>query len=409
MNLEGAGILLSILLLAFMIRRGCRLFGALLAAAALIPVFSWMPPAVTLQTFIRAVSEPVTIFLALMVAGITILGYLLDKTGMMEGLVDSLHALISDTRLLLVLLPAVVSFLTIPGGAIISAPMVKEAARGSNLSGEKLTIANLIFRHQFVLVSPLYPAIIFMSGVTGVSIFSYILFNIPVFLVGMVISLLYLFWGMLFPPVKKGDKALGPRLLKLLRNMMPFIVVVLLFIFVDIYLPLAILAGIATIIILNFNPGEAFFPALRRWLTMIWKGLSWQMVITIFAIMIYKSFIEQTTAINDGVTALMANGFPLALILVVLPYVTGLMIGNNAASLGVALPVLLPLLGASPAMGPLGLIFVSSYVGYLGSPIHLCTFLTNEFFGSNLGGVIIKFNLLGLAFIVTALGMYFIL
>jgi uncharacterized protein len=120
--------------------------------------------------------------------------------------------------------------------------------------------------------------------------------------------------------------------------------------------------------------------------------------------MLYKDFIENTSSLHTGVSLILARGFPITIMLIIIPFITGFMIGNNAASLGVALPILLPVLGqGNYNLGQLGIIFVSSFSGYVGSPIHLCTYLTCEYFKAPLSKVLLKVNLFGLFFIALAL------
>jgi uncharacterized protein len=130
------------------------------------------------------------------------------------------------------------------------------------------------------------------------------------------------------------------------------------------------------------------------------------MVVTTFTILLFKNFIENTTAINTAVDAVLNRGVPLVILLLLIPYGIGLVIGNNVASLGVALPILLPVLdGGSSQMAQLGLIYVSSYVGYLASPIHLCTYLTSEYFKAPLLQVVFKLNLAGILTLLVAYGV----
>jgi uncharacterized protein len=92
------------------------------------------------------------------------------------------------------------------------------------------------------------------------------------------------------------------------------------------------------------------------------------------------------------------------LLIVALPFITGFITGNTTASLGIALPVLMPFL--SPEMLSVryfGLIYVSAYAGYLGSPVHLCTYLTNEYFKTPMYALIKQVNVYGLILLVVGL------
>lgn len=404
MYLEALGILLSVIAIALMIRKGFKLLWALLVGVAFIPIFSQMHPMEIINIIKNTVVNPVTILLVLMVTAISIMGYVLDKTGIMHDMVESLYHLINDTRILLVLLPAMVSFLSIPGGAIISAPMVDEASKKMQISKTKQCMANLLFRHLFVLISPFYPAIIVISGVTGVNMFRFILFNIPVFIVGVALSSYYLFKGISVPESITETESVATRLFRLVLNFLPFIIILIFYLALGLYLPISLFLGVIAALFLNIPQKEKLHKVLLQRSQYLWKGISWSMIATIFTIMLYKEFIENTDSLNIGVTIILSRGFPLVILLIAIPYITGLMTGNNAASLGVALPILMPVLNpAVSSISQLGLIFVSSFVGYLGSPIHFCTYLTNEYFKTPLGKVVFRLNVMGMIFILTAL------
>ncbi|MBS4023163.1 MAG: DUF401 family protein [Dethiobacter sp.] len=404
--LEAVGILLSLVVIAVIIRKGYKLLWAMLAGAAIVPVFALMRPAEAVEIALNSVISPVTILLALMVASITMLGFVLEKTGLMHEMVESMTQLVRSPRLLLMMLPAVISILAFPGGAILSAPMLDEAAQNMEFSKTHLSMTNILFRHLFVLVSPFYPAIIFISGVTGIGMTKFILFNLPIFAVGTLIANHYLFRNTshMVAASKEESLSLSPRLVNLFRSFLPFIVILVFYLGFRVYLPLSIFLAAVTALFLNVPKGEALMNAVRSRLKYLWHGISWPVVLTIVSIMLYKDFIENTSSLHTGVSLILARGFPITIMLIIIPFITGFMIGNNAASLGVALPILLPVLGqGNYNLGQLGIIFVSSFSGYVGSPIHLCTYLTCEYFKAPLSKVLLKVNLFGLFFIALAL------
>jgi uncharacterized protein len=403
---EAAGILIAIVVIALMVRRGIQLMWSLLTGAAVISLFSRLTLSEIFSITMGTLTSPVTAFLILMVMGISILGYALEKTGTMHQIVSSMYQLITDPRLLTTLLPAMVSLLSIPGGAIMSAPMVRAAAKDLKLSSVQLALANVLFRHTFLLILPFSPTVIFIAGVTGVHIFQFIAFALPVFLIMLPVSFFLVFRN---SPKSRSiplTNSYWPRISNLLKSLSPFIIVFFFYLGFNLYLPLSILIGILYTMVLYMPPDVDRKAILRERAKYLYAGINKPMAITTFTILLFKNFIENTTAINTAVDAVLAGGVPLVILLLLIPYGIGLVIGNNVASLGVALPILLPVLdGGSSQMAQLGLIYVSSYVGYLASPIHLCTYLTSEYFKAPLLQVVFKLNLAGILTLLVAYGV----
>ncbi|NLI91931.1 MAG: DUF401 family protein [Peptococcaceae bacterium] len=57
-------------------------------------------------------------------------------------------------------MPAFLGFLPSLGGAIFSAPLVRESGQRYGLSAEKLTVINYWFRHIWEFSNPIVPAVL---------------------------------------------------------------------------------------------------------------------------------------------------------------------------------------------------------------------------------------------------------
>jgi uncharacterized protein len=232
---EAAGILIAIVVIALMVRRGIQLMWSLLAGAAVISLFSRLTLSEIFSITMGTLTSPVTAFLILMVMGISILGYVLEKTGTMHQIVSSMYQLITDARLLTTLLPAMVSLLSIPGGAIMSAPMVRAAAKDLKLSNVQLALANVLFRHTFLLILPFSPTVIFIAGVTGVHIFQFIAFAFLYF--SSCCPSLFSWYSEIVPKAVPflRTNSYWPRISNLLKSLSPFIIVFFFYLGFDLY------------------------------------------------------------------------------------------------------------------------------------------------------------------------------
>ena len=120
--------------------------------------------------------------LALVVSLIPILAYFMKEVGMIDNLIESVRRIISG-RAVLMILPALMGLLPMPGGALISAPLIDNEARRLKLTEEKKSFVNVWFRHWVFFIYPLSSSLILMARLTGISIYSLIMIQVfPTFL-----------------------------------------------------------------------------------------------------------------------------------------------------------------------------------------------------------------------------------
>jgi integral membrane protein (TIGR00529 family) len=124
----------------------------------------------------------------------------------------------------------------------------------------------------------------------------------------------------------------------------------------------------------------------------IWESLresvSIKALYLVLGIMVFKEILEVSLALNGLSSFFAQSGFPLLLVLTLLPFLAGLMTGLTIAFVGITFPILLPLMGGgSPSLGMLALAFGSGFAGVMLSPVHLCLVLTREYFEADLAKV----------------------
>ena len=114
------------LLVLIAIRKKLSLGNAfLLGALALGVLFGESPPVIA-QSVAKSLFDLKTVSLALIVSLILVLSNSMEKAGQMQRLLASFQGLVSNPRLNLTIFPALIGLLPMPGGAVFSAPMVKE-------------------------------------------------------------------------------------------------------------------------------------------------------------------------------------------------------------------------------------------------------------------------------------------
>ncbi len=398
--IEGTGVALSIFLIIFLIRKGWKMYSVLALACVILIISNGNSIAGNAEILYESLTSPTAFFLVSMVVAITLLGSLHQNIGAMEKLVSNLRFIIRDPRALLMIFPAMISlFSTVPGGAIISAPMVQETGRELKMSKIELAVSNMVYRHLVVLITPFNSSLILAAGLTGISIASYLSFTIPVVAMVFLVATIWIY--IKYPRVKSKEdennagKSRNKALLELLLYASPYIIAITLGLLFGLYFPLALGVGILITFFLNLPSYNIAEELKQRVFTFI-KGFNWPIALSTLSIVIYKDYMVESESFMQAVNRLVEFGFPIMGMLIIFPFITGFITGNNTASLGICIPVLMPLLGAEMVtIKYFGLVYLSSYAGYLGSPVHLCTYLTNEYFKTPMYALIKNVNVYG--------------
>lgn len=397
---EGTGVVLSIILIIILIRKGWKMYWVLLLATFILALTNGNNITQNLTLLFNSLTSPTAFYLVSMVIAISLLGHLHQQIGAMEKLVEHLRFLIRDPRALLMIFPAAISiFSTVPGGAIISAPMVEETGRELKMSPLELALSNMVYRHLVVLIFPFNAGLILASGITGISIAKYLGFTVPVVAVTFVIATWLLFSRYARPekPIttETGNNSPRKALTGILKTSSPYLLAITLGLVFGVYFPLALLVGIIVTFFINLPP-ENKKSALKKRQAILLQGFNWPLAFSILAIVFYKDFMLEAESIQQATYYLVSQGLPLMVIIIVLPFLTGFISGHNAASLGITLPIIIPLLNPDMlSVRYFGIIYLSSYAGYFGSPVHLCTYLTNDYFKTPLYSLIKGVNLYG--------------
>lgn len=315
--------------------------------------------------------------LAATIAFISALGKIMNRVGILEALVDSLQKLFKDTRYILIALPSLVSMLMVPGGAIMSAPLVEEVGARKNLSIAKMTIINMMYRHVWFLVFPLFPSMILAAQIANVSPTQIIAFNFPLAVVAFLVSFKVLFSGekkLANPDYKGWDRQAFRQLLK---AVLPMITAVFLALVVGIRFPIAVFLGLFVVYFYQRQEEDLLFSRFLHW---IFTGINWVLVLSIFAIMLFKEVLAAGGAVEMIAVFFLDRGTSLLLLTALVPFIAGFVTGNNAANIAISFPLFVPLLPEETFVYYVGFMYTMSVIGYLISPIHLCYILTRDFF-----------------------------
>ena len=368
------GVLLAFAVIVVLRLRNVDFSLSILTGSLILAVTSEAPVEVLVEAGRRTVTDPNTLNLAVAVALITVLGYSLKETSLMTELIEGLRGVL-PARVLLAMIPAMFGLLTMPGGALMSAPFNEPEANRLGLKPEQKTFINVWFRHVWYWASPLSPVAILAASLAGFTLNGFLGAQLPILAVTVALGFLV---GSTF--IKDGGRSNhgAKGLPEVARGLAPIVLaVVLSAVGVPIWMALA-LAVALVFIIRKVPPGKAF--------RMIHSGIRWDLSAAVVSMLFFRFVVESSGSVEALFESATEFGVPLIAILVVVPLLVGSISGTPTMGIGIVFPLLLPLLGDYNVY-VVSIIYAGLIGGYLASPMHLCLILTNSYYRSELGRV----------------------
>ena len=188
---------------------------------------------------------------------ISVLGVLLRRYEIINKIIDYLTKLVRSNRMTLMFIPALIGFLSVPGGAIISAPFVDKLGEEADLTKSNRAIINLVYRHIAMHIMPYSPGFLLVASLAPqISVYKMIGLNLT-FVVPYVISGYYLYVRQVKNEPSPPLTDVIPNLLNLLKYTAPVYVSVLLNLIFCIPFYIGMLANL--LIVYLINPNKSFF------------------------------------------------------------------------------------------------------------------------------------------------------
>lgn len=315
-----------------------------------------------------------TLEVLIIVVFITIFVSILATFGFLEEIVKSFSKIFSPK----IFIPAfafIIGALPMPGGALVSAPLVEEGAKSSVISSGEKTVINYWFRHIWEPVSPIYPEMPMNAAILGASIPFIVSVQWPVSVAMIVSGIIFL-----LPLIRvNGDSKLEKSFkfyLEALQSVLPLVLVILLILVLKLSIILSIAAGILYVI---FVKRVSFQKAIKS----IDLKFLFKILFLMFSIFYLKYTVIDSNVITGVYKVLEIYNVPNFIILFFLPFIVGIMTGASTATFGVSYPLLLPII-RSVNIIPLNLFiaFVGGWLGIMLTPTHLCLSLSIEYFSA---------------------------
>jgi hypothetical protein len=383
-------------LMIILIKKRVPLGISLIAGGVTVGLAGFRSPQAWTETAYFAVFSRSTLELIAVIMLINILGSALRAHGSLDRLNTIMDRVFPDRRYLLAFFPAAIGMLNVPGGAILSAPLVDRAGSGIGLSADQKAAVNLFYRHFWFFVYPFYTSMIVIHGLTGVSMLEMIKLGIAPTLVGFLAGWKVCFRGWKAQAPGEKSKSRIRDLGRLIYHLSPVLVALTAALVFHVNFIIALLMGVIWIELIHRPPPETGETTAGRLKKRVWgyytgilrPALKWQLLIIPVGINFFRSAITSSGTAKSLATFLLGLDIPVEALIFIVPLLISITTGLHLASVTISVPLFLPLMGDQGLVQPMFLLLTAASVGYWMSPLHLCLILTQEYLKASYTGIV---------------------
>ena len=321
----------------------------------------------------ETISDPSVLLLALVVGVIPLIGGVMEASGEMDRLVANLRI---GIRPFLALGPGLLGMLPMPGGALLSAPLIERGA--GHAPADIKAAANVWFRHALLLVYPLGPALIASAKIAELEVYSAIPYLIPAFL--LTVGL-----GYVFLLRRVSGKLTQPGVFSLIGLLVPLLIILVAPI-LDLvlkratalpYTEIGTVAGVLVSLSMGMIIGKIRLPQFGR---IVLKARPWKYMLIIVAMFAFLN-VFTTSGIPERIGAM---SLPPVVLCIVIGALLGLITGRIQAPMSIIIPIYVTTYGtiSAPAFAAT---YFAVFLGYILTPIHPCISVSLEYFKTSFG------------------------
>lgn len=361
--LNWMGFIVSLGAILLVARRSLPL--ALLCGAIILGVFT-LPLQMIAVLIGQTLIDPSVLLLGLAMGFIPMIGGTMKESGRMDDLVNNLRI---GKKGVMALAPAMMGLLPMPGGALLSAPILEKG--GVGVRDDLKVAVNDWFRHLFVLIYPLSSALIASAKIANLNVYNAALYLLPTFGFALVLGYLFLLrkvHGRIEYDNRFSLKGLLiPFCIVLVAPVLDFSLKILVSLPVK---EMATLIGVATAL------GVSIFVSKSRLnlFSIARKMKPWNFTLIIIGMFIFLNIFKASNA------AALIGSIPLPplTLCVVTGFALGVATGRIILPASIILPVFLTYGVITPVV--FAVIYSSIFFGYVISPVHPCVGVSIEYF-----------------------------
>jgi hypothetical protein len=310
---------------------------------------------------------------------IMFLEHVLRVNGVLERLMMASRVVISDARVVMVMLPAFLGFLPSLGGALFSAPLVNKAAEGISISAERKFLINYWYRHVWEYFLPIYPSLLLAQQILNVPMGDFITGGFLYTPLAMVVGAWLCFRGIPGSGKVQGSAIEQPTRAHYWDMAMALgpIAAVLLFV-VFFRMSVIVATGIVVLVMM-----VCFRYNLEKFLAGAKDAFHIKTFSAIAGVLIFKEMLMKSGAIHEIVGSVASLAVPPVIMVGLLAFVVSWVTGMPQATVGIVFPLIAALDPGQVAMGIVAMVCITA--GQMMSPMHLCLVVTQEYFKCRIG------------------------
>jgi integral membrane protein (TIGR00529 family) len=357
------GFIVSLSAILLVARRSLPL--ALFCGAVILGVFT-LPLLTVVQVIQKTASDASVLLLGLAMGFIPMIGGTMKESGQMDDLVNNLRI---GKKGLMALAPAMMGLLPMPGGALLSAPILEKG--GVGVPDDLKVAINNWFRHLFVLIYPLSSGLIASAKIADLNVYSAALYLLPTFCIALFLGYVFL--------VRQVSGRIEYHRKFSVRSLLIPLGIVLIAPLVDFslkrlaFLPvqeLATVFGVGTAFLLSILMSQTRLDLIR----IARRMKPWNFTLIIVGMFIFLNIFRESNA----ATAIGSIPLPPLTLCVVTGFALGIATGRIILPSSIILPVYLTTGSITPVV--FALIYTSIFFGYVISPVHPCVGVSIEYF-----------------------------
>jgi integral membrane protein (TIGR00529 family) len=379
------------------LRLRLALWKTLFIGCALLAILWSLPLAELAAIPLACLGQANFLCMQVMLFGIMVLSALQEAGGQSRRFVEGLEPYIRQPRIRLILFPAIVGLMPMPGGALFSCPMLEATARDLPIPDERKTLINYWFRHIWEMSWPLYPGYMLTCSLLGISLLTLVQYTFPLTFITLAAGWFFFLRDIPAPSSGATGQFSGkPRN----KNALPLGRVLLE------GLPLAVAvagAGIFALLLGLAAPdapsqlafilslclaGIVAFRQNRKYLRIPLRRLFFNAPLFRLLLLIYAVFVFKDTIIASGligeISTLKGDTPVILMLFVLLPFLGGILTGVMVGFVGTCFPILLGLMAQAGLQEYTLPLVVAAVIcgnaGQLLTPLHVCLIVSCEYF-----------------------------
>lgn len=371
-------VIVAFLFIPLLIRLKIKLSYTLLITAGILGIISGIGMEAFKESVFSVFMESSSLTTVFAVIMVSILGGLMKHYGILDNIVESMILVIHNKKAILMIIPAMIGVLAVPGGALLSAPFINDLGEEIGLPPSRRAVINLVFRHIAMFIFPYSTGLLIIAAsMPEISIPKIILLNL-IFVISMTIIGYFLYLKDI-----KIEKTLACRkdfsknIIRLMAYTSPIYVCVI----------LNIVTGLPFFITLFASVFIVYFLSDKKdFLKVILKSFKWDSVLTVVAVFIMKDIIlrmDDLLAIFNNLFLESNSMITTMLIFMIASIFFGYITGYQSASLAILLPMVTQLKVPVETLHVyVYFAFGCAFLGYFFSPLHLCQAFTVQHMGT---------------------------